>query len=121
MSKTYTLKELADIGARAAQEELPRTCFEMIVGLIVRYPEHAKAREAFAQAILDAIGYELPKDEEREAFEVWCASNSKPATEGGFEIWKSAREELRKAMPMFFSTENIKLVTESLPSFLNKP
>ena len=100
MNKNFTLKELADIGARAAQEELPRTCFEMIVGLIVRYPEHAKAREAFTKAILDAIGYELPKDEEREAFDAWCKANHKLATTDQLEAWKAGREELRKAQSL---------------------
>lgn len=100
MNKTYTLKELADIGAKAAQEELPATCFEMIVGLKVTYPEHSKAREAFTKAILDAIGYQLPKDEEREAFEKWyeCVPTFGEAKEVIFASWKAGREELRKAI-----------------------
>lgn len=111
MNKTYTLKELADIGAKAAQEELPATCFEMIVGLKVTYPEHSKAREAFTKAILDAIGYEFPKDPEREAFEKWLEANPSQSSNGDlFLAWKAGREELRKEL----SSDNCQPAEEKL-------
>ncbi len=93
MNKNYTLKELADIGARAANSKLPTAKYQMTVGLISTYPEHANAREAFTKAILDAIGYEFPKDEEREAFERWHSGRPNPEP---FDAWKAGREELRK-------------------------
>ena len=85
MNKTYTLKELADIGAEAANAFLPdgvRMCL--------------KAREAFTKAILDAVGYELPKDEEREAFDAW-AQIPQGETQA-FAEWKAACDELRQAI-----------------------
>jgi len=70
MNKNYTLKELADIGAVAA-----------------------------TKAVLDAVGYEFPKDEEREVFERWYDHASKRfASRSSFEIWKAGREELRQSL-----------------------
>ena len=85
MNKNYTLKELADIGAVAAN-------LDYVLGEI--------AREAFTKAVLDAIGCEFPKDEEREAFERWQTSNSQTFcdAEEAFKAWKAGREELRKAI-----------------------
>ena len=74
MNNKYTLKELEDIGAKAT----------------------TGGREAFTKAILDAIGYEFLKDEDREAFDAWCNANSKLATTDQFEAWKAGREDLRK-------------------------
>ena len=98
MNKNYTLKELADIGAKAANSCLPdgvRMCV-----LSGAPPHHVVAREAFTKAILDAIGYELPKDEEREAFYAWSNAYCKDATTDHqipmFEAWKAGRELLRK-------------------------
>lgn len=81
MNQTYTLKELADIGAVAAN-------LDSVLGEI--------AREAFTKAVLDAIGYEFPKDEEREAFERWQKSAGWDLRDSTFEAWKAGREELRK-------------------------
>lgn len=98
MNKNYTLKELADIGAKAANSCLPdgvRMCV-----LNGAPPHHVVARQAFTKAILDAIGYEFPKDKEREAFDAWCSANHKLATTDQFEAWKAGREELRRAQSL---------------------
>jgi hypothetical protein len=63
-------------------------------------PHHVVAREAFTKAILDAIGYKFPKDEEREAFDAWCNANHKLATTDQFEAWKAGREELLKTQAL---------------------
>jgi hypothetical protein len=76
--KNYTLEELADIGAKAS------------------YDPKGNNIVIFTKAILDAIGYEFPKDEEREAFDAWANANNKLATTDQFEAWKAGREELRK-------------------------
>jgi hypothetical protein len=76
--KNYTLEELADIGAKAS------------------YDPKGNNIVIFTKAILDAIGYEFPKDEEREAFDAWANANNKLATTAQFEAWKAGREELRK-------------------------
>lgn len=90
MNKNYTLKELADIGVKAANSTLDGST----------YIENA---QAFTKAVLDAVGYEFPKDEEWEAFERWCESrqplvNHVLAKEDQFAAWKAGREELRKAI-----------------------
>lgn len=87
MNKNYTLKELADIGLSAACQFEPNSKFPL---------SFQNYREAFVKAILDAIGYELPKNAEREAFDAWCKANHKLATTDQFEAWKAGREELRK-------------------------
>ena len=84
MNKNYTLKELADIGAVAAN-------LDYVLGEI--------AREAFTKAVLDAVGYEFPKDEEREVFERWYDHISKLDLDANlFEAWKAGREELRQSL-----------------------
>lgn len=102
MNKNYTLKELADIGAKAAYSCMPdgvRMCV-----LNGAPPHHVVARQAFTKAVLDAIGYEFPKDEEREAFERWQKSmlqgfggDQYSFEKAAFEAWKAGREELRRA------------------------
>lgn len=83
MNKNYTLKELADIGAKAGHS------WERDWSI--------STNEAFTKAILDAIGYEFPKDEEREAFERWYDHVSKLDLDATlFEAWRAGREELRK-------------------------
>lgn len=57
-------------------------------------------REAGIKAVLDFIGYEFPKDEEREAFDAWCNANHKLATTDQFEAWKAGREELLKTQAL---------------------
>lgn len=84
MNKNYTLKELADMFASVRREALSNG--QSIEG----------ARELALKHILDAIGYELPKNAEREAFDAWCKANHKLATTDQFEAWKAGREELRK-------------------------
>lgn len=95
--KTYTLKELADIGLNAACQFEPNSQFPL---------SFQNYREAFTKAILEAIGYELPKDEEREAFAQWWET-SKLYTfcnaDDAFKAWKAGREELRKELsPVYF-------------------
>lgn len=86
MNKTHTLKELADIFARERREALNEG-----QGL-------EEARIQALKRVLDAIGYEFPKDEEREAFDAWCNANHKLGTTDQFEAWKAGREELRKEL-----------------------
>ena len=97
MNKNYTLKELAEIGAKAANSCLPdgvRMCV-----LNGAPPHHVVARQAFTKAILDAIGYEFPVDEEREAFAKWWATSNLQTfcnAEDAFKAWKAGREELKR-------------------------
>jgi hypothetical protein len=87
MNKNYTLKELADIGLNSACQFEPNSKFPL---------SFQNYREAFTKAVLDAIGYEFPKDEEREAFERWRAGLVLHPEEAAFEAWKAGREELRR-------------------------
>lgn len=103
MNKNYTLKELADI-AKAAAEEANKESRASEWGVAMP----TSNRPAFiltrvTQAILDAIGYEFPKDEEREAFERWLAEQGDgfhPCGDVGkaFLVWKAGREALRLAL-----------------------
>lgn len=59
-------------------------------------------RKAGVQAVLEALGYKLPVDPEREAFEKWDdAHPSQSNTEDLFAAWKAGREELRKMLQAF--------------------
>ena len=97
MNKNYTLKELADIGAKAANSCLPEGVSMCVLNGTP--PHHVVARQAFTKAILDTIGYEFPKDAEREAFYTWWKANRIAFCneEHAFQLWKAGREELRKA------------------------
>lgn len=77
MNKNYTLKELVKVYAETYCQT---------------------GRDAGIKAVLDFIGYELPKDEEREAFDVWWKENriAYCNEEHAFQLWKAGREELRK-------------------------
>lgn len=95
MNNKYTLKELADIGAKAASLCLPEGVRMCVLNRTP--PHHVGARQAFTKAILDAIGYEFPKDEEREAFNAWYQAAQIPQGETqAFAAWKAGRELLRK-------------------------
>lgn len=84
MNKKHTLKELADMFAFERRKALGNG--QNIEG----------ARMLALERVLDAVGYKFPKDEEREAFDAWCAANLKLGTTDQFEAWKAGREELRK-------------------------
>ena len=88
MNKTHTLKELADMFAYERRRALTN-CQSV-----------EEARLLALRHVLDAIGYEFPKDEEREAFDAWCAANHKLATTDQFEAWKAGREELLKTQAL---------------------
>jgi hypothetical protein len=95
---TPTLSQLADIGAAAAFQ-YRRTSILEVHAADPCYAEDAPAREAFAKAVLDAVGYKLPVDPEREAFDAWCLDNpARPAddNEFAFTAWKAGRDKLRK-------------------------
>ena len=95
MNKTPTLSELADIGAKAAYVDLHDAA--MIVAAVHPfYKDEAKAREAFAKAVLDAVGYKLPVDPEREAFDAWRSQNIVDPDDAFFQVWKAGREGLLK-------------------------
>ena len=95
-NKNYTLEELAEIGATEAYSCLPDVGMMCLFG--PASPHQLAARKAFTKAILDAIGYEFPKDEDREAFDAWAKANNKLATTDQFEAWKAGREELRLSL-----------------------
>ena len=105
MNNKYTLKELADIGLSAACQFEPNSKFPL---------SFQNYREAFVKAILDAVGYEFPKDEEREAFNAWCGSGrlEKSDYDDLFAAWKAGREELRKTVPMLSFDKNITITSE---------
>lgn len=86
MSKNYTLKELADMFAYKRR------------GALADGQSIEEARMLALKHVLNAIGYEFPKDEEREAFDAWCNANHKLATTDQFEAWKAGREELRRSI-----------------------
>lgn len=110
MNKNYTLKELADIGVKAANSTPDGST----------YIENA---QAFTKAVLDAVGYELPKDEEREAFERWQKSHTVDPNDAFFDVWKAGRDELRRAQSLdkqpnnyggiaFLASQQVDLTTE---------
>lgn len=100
MIKTYTLKELADIGAKASLQHITGTYAMAVNDRSSAWERERPAREAFTKAILDAIGYEFPKDEEREAFDAWWKDNKIAYVneDDAFKAWKAGREELRLAI-----------------------
>lgn len=90
MNKTHTLKELADIGSKAA-------CLDTAGAVKL----HQNCREAFTKAVLDAVGYKFPVDPEREAFDAWVAEHGDGfmpcgSTDKAFVVWKAGRDNLRK-------------------------
>lgn len=96
---TPTLSQLADIGAKAAAEQFASEQDDSvgmyILSAAVNYPIDAPAREAFAKAVLDAVGYKFPVDPEREDYEKWAQQEGPIA--GLFEAWKAGRDNLREA------------------------
>lgn len=96
---TPTLSQLADIGAKAAAEQFASEQDDSvgmyILSAAVNYPIDAPAREAFAKAVLDAVGYKLPVDPERDAYEKWAQQEGPIA--GLFEAFKAGRAMLREA------------------------
>jgi hypothetical protein len=92
----HTLSQLADIGAAASLRYITGSLLQMYDSHPA-YAEDAPAREAFAKAVLDAVGYRLPVDPEREAFEKWRNETGSPESDFIFAAWKAGREELRKA------------------------
>lgn len=96
---TPTLSQLADIGAKAAYVDLSDRAM-LIAASHPFYKDEAKAREAFAKAVLDAVGYKLPVDPEREAFDAWLkeqgGTDFMGMKESMFLSWKAGRDVLRK-------------------------
>lgn len=85
MNKTHTLKELADMFAYERRRAL-NNCQSV-----------EQARLLALKRVLDAVGYEFPKDEEREAFDAWYQAAQIPQGETqAFAAWKAGRELLRK-------------------------
>jgi hypothetical protein len=96
----HTLSQLADIGAAAAfaDPSLKGSWHLTASSLSDYWKQEQPAREAFAKAILNAIGYKLSVDPEREAFDVWFFKHiSEHGKLDPFEVWKVGRDELRKA------------------------
>lgn len=86
MNNKYTLKELADMFAYERRRAL-NNCQSI-----------EEARLLALRHVLDTIGYEFPKDAEREAFDAWWKANriAYYNEEHAFQLWKAGREELRK-------------------------
>lgn len=86
MNNKYTLKELADMFAYERRRAL-NNCQSI-----------EEARLLALRHVLDAIGYEFPKNSEREAFDAWWKANRIAFCneEHAFQLWKAGREELRK-------------------------
>lgn len=85
MNNKYTLKELADMFVYERRRAL-KNCQSI-----------EEARLLALRHVLDAIGYEFPKDEEREAFDAWYQVAQIPQGETqAFAAWKAGRELLRK-------------------------
>lgn len=90
MNKNYTLKELADLFAYKRR------------GALADGQSIEGARMLALRHVLSAIGYEFPKDEEREAFERWLSEQGDGFHPCGdadkaFTVWQAGREELRRA------------------------
>jgi hypothetical protein len=92
---TPTLSQLADIGAAAALNLLTSDQDDSDMLVVAprnsAYEGDAPAREAFAKAVLDAVGYKLPVDPEREAFDAWVTTAGWDLRESPFEAWKAGR------------------------------
>jgi hypothetical protein len=86
---TPTLSQLADIGAAAAYNAIDGTLL-VVLAAHSSYEEQRSAREAFAKAVLDAVGYKFPVDPEREAFDAWMKEHESVDLTY-FEAWKAGR------------------------------
>ena len=107
---TPTLSQLADIGAAAARDALPLTEQSVCVEPQSNYwRKEASAREAFARAVLDAVGYKFPVDPEREAFDAWITANpSRSSNDDLFDAWKAGRAaRLSKPAPETFEAHGL--------------
>lgn len=111
MNTQYTLKELANFGQMSAHMKLDGRSVMHVDPDGPYFEKDRPAREAFTKAILDAIGYEFPKDAEREAFDAWWKANRIAFCneEHAFQLWKAGREELRQAInkPSYSTPEQI--------------
>ena len=98
MNKTYTLKELADIAESTAKDADKNSKESKWGSKLTEKERWGFIWREVTKSILDAIGYEFPKDEEREAFHAWCGSGrlEKSDYDDLFEAWKAGREELRR-------------------------
>ncbi len=95
---TPTLSQLADIGAAAAQRIYSCRSYVSVDPELGSYATDADGREAFAKAVLDAVGYKFPVDPEREAFDAWCKVSDVycETSEFAFKAWKAGRDSLRE-------------------------
>lgn len=94
---TPTLSQLADIGAKAACKAIPDEYTMAISHHSAHFDREQTAREAFAKAVLDAVGYKLPVDPEREAFDACYQTAQIPQGETqAFASWKAGRDNLRQ-------------------------
>lgn len=88
MNKTHTFKELAAMFAFERRKAL------------VNGQSIEEARMLALKRVLDAVGYKLPVDPEREAFDAWLKEQGGTdfidMKESMFLSWKAGREELRK-------------------------
>jgi hypothetical protein len=96
---TPTLSQLADIGAAAAYNAIDGTHVCMLDTMMTCYSDHRPAREAFAKAVLDAVGYKFPVDPEREAFERWLARQGEDNKPDLFTVWQAGKASTTTTEP----------------------
>jgi hypothetical protein len=88
---TPTLSQIADIEAKAAHHTLGGSSLVRVApSFALSFKQDAPAREAFAKAVLDAVGYKFPVDPEREAFDAWMKEHESVDLTY-FEAWKAGR------------------------------
>lgn len=106
---TPTLSQLADIGAKAAQRIHSCRSYVSVNPELGSYVTDIEGREAFAKAVLDAVGYKLPVDPEREAFDAWITANpSRSSNDDLFDAWKAGRAaRLSKPAPETFEAHGL--------------
>lgn len=82
----HTLQSLTDIFKAATVAAQPAT------------QNGNDLRKIGVQAVLDAIGFNLPVDPEREAFNKWAEEAGEPQSNFLFTAWKAGRAMLRESM-----------------------
>jgi hypothetical protein len=118
----HTLSLLANIGAAAAffDPSLKGSWHLTVFSSSEYWEQEQPAREAFAKAVLDAVGYKFPVDPEREAFNAWYSSAqmaSAGTSELAFQAWKTGREELRKV----YEAKSQSALDEIIPQTAKQP
>jgi hypothetical protein len=96
---TPTLSQLADIGAAAALQHVTGTYAVAVNTRSTSWQADAPAREAFAKAVLDAVGYKFPVDPEREDFERWLARQGEDNKPDLSTVWQAGKASTTTTEP----------------------